>query len=150
MPLFKFEKIKWSIFRYMQLYWNHTVTVSCDFLLFRVQECKMFVKKTVWEWISTKHLSKLWLKYLCFHFSVQVGKEMLSIKHKEGEGPSFNLLMELLRGDHWGRLLHRIVSSHHSEGYEYLWLLYINSVCFVSACNLNELFDELINLIFTI
>ncbi|XKL68073.1 hypothetical protein PGB90_003564 [Kerria lacca] len=30
----------------------------------------------------------------------QVGKEMLSIKHKEGEGPSFNLLMELLRGDH--------------------------------------------------
>ncbi|XP_075228284.1 nuclear hormone receptor FTZ-F1 beta [Lycorma delicatula] len=30
----------------------------------------------------------------------QVGKEMLSIKNKEGEGPSFNLLMELLRGDH--------------------------------------------------
>lgn len=30
----------------------------------------------------------------------QVGKEMLSIKSKEGEGPSFNLLMELLRGDH--------------------------------------------------
>ncbi|KAH1005802.1 hypothetical protein HUJ04_006718 [Dendroctonus ponderosae] len=29
----------------------------------------------------------------------QVGKEMLTIK-KEGEGPSFNLLMELLRGDH--------------------------------------------------
>lgn len=34
--------------------------------------------------------------FLCF----QVGKEMLSIKNKEGEGPSFNLLMELLRGDH--------------------------------------------------
>lgn len=34
--------------------------------------------------------------YDCF----QVGKEMLSIKNKEGEGPSFNLLMELLRGDH--------------------------------------------------
>lgn len=30
----------------------------------------------------------------------QVGKEMLSLKNKEGEGPSFNLLMELLRGDH--------------------------------------------------
>ncbi|KAK6636825.1 hypothetical protein RUM43_010488 [Polyplax serrata] len=31
----------------------------------------------------------------------QVGKEMLSIKNREGEeGPSFNLLMELLRGDH--------------------------------------------------
>ncbi|KAK7580515.1 hypothetical protein V9T40_001144 [Parthenolecanium corni] len=30
----------------------------------------------------------------------QVGKEMLSMKHKEGEGQSFNLLMELLRGDH--------------------------------------------------
>lgn len=30
----------------------------------------------------------------------QVGKEMLTIKSKEGEGPSFNLLMELLRGDH--------------------------------------------------
>ncbi|XP_050532133.1 nuclear hormone receptor FTZ-F1 beta isoform X2 [Daktulosphaira vitifoliae] len=30
----------------------------------------------------------------------QVGKEMLSIKSKEGEGQSFNLLMELLRGDH--------------------------------------------------
>jgi hypothetical protein len=30
----------------------------------------------------------------------QVGKEMFSIKNKEGEGPSFNLLMELLRGDH--------------------------------------------------
>ncbi|KAK9511595.1 hypothetical protein O3M35_000222 [Rhynocoris fuscipes] len=30
----------------------------------------------------------------------QVGKEMLSIKSREGEGPSFNLLMELLRGDH--------------------------------------------------
>uniref|UniRef100_A0A1B6DMQ3 Nuclear hormone receptor FTZ-F1 beta n=1 Tax=Clastoptera arizonana TaxID=38151 RepID=A0A1B6DMQ3_9HEMI len=30
----------------------------------------------------------------------QVGKEMLSIKNKDGEGPSFNLLMELLRGDH--------------------------------------------------
>ncbi|XP_071447941.1 nuclear hormone receptor FTZ-F1 beta isoform X2 [Hetaerina americana] len=30
----------------------------------------------------------------------QVGKEMLSVKNKEGEGPSFNLLMELLRGDH--------------------------------------------------
>ncbi|KAF4517918.1 hypothetical protein B566_EDAN005983 [Ephemera danica] len=31
----------------------------------------------------------------------QVGKEMLSLKNKDGEGPaSFNLLMELLRGDH--------------------------------------------------
>ncbi|XP_060526026.1 nuclear hormone receptor FTZ-F1 beta [Cylas formicarius] len=30
----------------------------------------------------------------------QVGKEMLTIKSKDGEGPSFNLLMELLRGDH--------------------------------------------------
>ncbi|GLV44068.1 Hormone receptor-like in 39 [Carabus blaptoides fortunei] len=30
----------------------------------------------------------------------QVGKEMLTIKSREGEGPSFNLLMELLRGDH--------------------------------------------------
>ncbi|XP_049804888.1 nuclear hormone receptor FTZ-F1 beta isoform X1 [Schistocerca nitens] len=31
----------------------------------------------------------------------QVGKEMLSVKNREGEeGPSFNLLMELLRGDH--------------------------------------------------
>nr|CAD7260499.1 unnamed protein product [Timema shepardi] len=30
----------------------------------------------------------------------QVGKDMLSVKNKEGEGPSFNLLMELLRGDH--------------------------------------------------
>nr|XP_018911412.1 PREDICTED: nuclear hormone receptor FTZ-F1 beta isoform X1 [Bemisia tabaci]XP_018911413.1 PREDICTED: nuclear hormone receptor FTZ-F1 beta isoform X1 [Bemisia tabaci] len=30
----------------------------------------------------------------------QVGKDMLSIKHREGEGPSFHLLMELLRGDH--------------------------------------------------
>ncbi|KAL1131815.1 hypothetical protein AAG570_011427 [Ranatra chinensis] len=30
----------------------------------------------------------------------QVGKEMLTIKSKEGEGQSFNLLMELLRGDH--------------------------------------------------
>jgi len=37
----------------------------------------------------------------CVCFSCfQVGKEMLSIKNKEGEGPSFNLLMELLRGDH--------------------------------------------------
>ncbi|CAG9857242.1 unnamed protein product [Phyllotreta striolata] len=30
----------------------------------------------------------------------QVGKEMLTIKSKDGDGPSFNLLMELLRGDH--------------------------------------------------
>ncbi|BES93457.1 hormone receptor [Nesidiocoris tenuis] len=30
----------------------------------------------------------------------QIGKEMLSVKSNEGEGPSFNLLMELLRGDH--------------------------------------------------
>lgn len=30
----------------------------------------------------------------------QVGKEMLTIKSKNDEGPSFNLLMELLRGDH--------------------------------------------------
>ncbi|XP_054269952.1 nuclear hormone receptor FTZ-F1 beta isoform X2 [Macrosteles quadrilineatus] len=30
----------------------------------------------------------------------QVGKEMLSMKNKEGEGPSFDLLLELLRGDH--------------------------------------------------
>lgn len=30
----------------------------------------------------------------------QIGKEMLTIKSKDGEGPSFNLLMELLRGDH--------------------------------------------------
>jgi hypothetical protein len=39
-------------------------------------------------------VSGFFLKYF------QVGKEMLSIKNKEGEGPSFNLLMELLRGDH--------------------------------------------------
>ncbi|XP_058453597.1 nuclear hormone receptor FTZ-F1 beta isoform X1 [Malaya genurostris] len=32
--------------------------------------------------------------------SFQVGKEMLTIKPKEGEEPSFNLLMELLRGEH--------------------------------------------------
>nr|XP_023023818.1 nuclear hormone receptor FTZ-F1 beta-like [Leptinotarsa decemlineata] len=31
---------------------------------------------------------------------LKVGKEMLTIKSKDGEGPSFNLLMELLRGDH--------------------------------------------------
>ncbi|XP_050508194.1 nuclear hormone receptor FTZ-F1 beta [Diabrotica virgifera virgifera] len=30
----------------------------------------------------------------------QVGKELLTIKSKDGDGPSFNLLMELLRGDH--------------------------------------------------
>ncbi|XP_063700674.1 nuclear hormone receptor FTZ-F1 beta [Culicoides brevitarsis] len=30
----------------------------------------------------------------------QLGKEMLTIKSKEGEEPSFNLLMELLRGEH--------------------------------------------------
>lgn len=30
----------------------------------------------------------------------QVGKELLSEKRAEGEGSSFNLLMELLRGDH--------------------------------------------------
>ncbi|KAK4882120.1 hypothetical protein RN001_005439 [Aquatica leii] len=30
----------------------------------------------------------------------QVGKEMLTIKSKDDEGPSFNLLLELLRGDH--------------------------------------------------
>ncbi|XP_053673011.1 nuclear hormone receptor FTZ-F1 beta [Anopheles nili] len=30
----------------------------------------------------------------------QVGKEMLTIKPKDGEEPSFNLLMELLRGEH--------------------------------------------------
>ncbi|KRT82797.1 nuclear receptor [Oryctes borbonicus] len=30
----------------------------------------------------------------------QAGKELLTIKTKDGEGPSFNLLMELLRGDH--------------------------------------------------
>ncbi|XP_018328203.1 nuclear hormone receptor FTZ-F1 beta [Agrilus planipennis] len=30
----------------------------------------------------------------------QVGKEMLTIKSKDGEGPNFNLLLELLRGDH--------------------------------------------------
>ncbi|XP_049538590.1 nuclear hormone receptor FTZ-F1 beta isoform X2 [Anopheles darlingi] len=30
----------------------------------------------------------------------QVGKEMLTIKSKDGEEPSFNLLMELLRGEH--------------------------------------------------
>ncbi|XP_015181421.1 PREDICTED: nuclear hormone receptor FTZ-F1 beta [Polistes dominula] len=30
----------------------------------------------------------------------QVGKELLSAKRAEGEGSSFNLLMELLRGDH--------------------------------------------------
>ncbi|XP_061383074.1 nuclear hormone receptor FTZ-F1 beta isoform X1 [Danaus plexippus] len=35
-------------------------------------------------------------------FFMQVGKEMLNPanKSKDGEGPSFNLLMELLRGDH--------------------------------------------------
>ncbi|GBP27783.1 Nuclear hormone receptor FTZ-F1 beta [Eumeta japonica] len=35
-------------------------------------------------------------------FFMQVGKEMLNPanKDKDGEGPSFNLLMELLRGDH--------------------------------------------------
>ncbi|KAG7303925.1 hypothetical protein JYU34_010839 [Plutella xylostella] len=35
-------------------------------------------------------------------FFMQVGKEMLNPanKSKEGDGPSFNLLMELLRGDH--------------------------------------------------
>lgn len=32
--------------------------------------------------------------------SFQVGKEMLTIKPKDGEEPSFNLLMELLRGEH--------------------------------------------------
>lgn len=34
---------------------------------------------------------------------MQVGKEMLNPanKNKDGDGPSFNLLMELLRGDHW-------------------------------------------------
>lgn len=34
---------------------------------------------------------------------MQVGKEMLNPanKSKDGDGPSFNLLMELLRGDHW-------------------------------------------------
>lgn len=30
----------------------------------------------------------------------QVGKESLVSKQKEGDVPSFNLLMELLRGDH--------------------------------------------------
>ncbi|XP_017771911.1 PREDICTED: nuclear hormone receptor FTZ-F1 beta [Nicrophorus vespilloides] len=30
----------------------------------------------------------------------QVGKELLTIKSRDGEGPSFSLLMELLRGDH--------------------------------------------------
>ncbi|CAH0553262.1 unnamed protein product [Brassicogethes aeneus] len=30
----------------------------------------------------------------------QVGKEMLTIKSKDDDGPSFNLLMELLRGNH--------------------------------------------------
>ena len=30
----------------------------------------------------------------------QAGKELLSAKRAEGEGCSFNLLMELLRGDH--------------------------------------------------
>jgi len=30
----------------------------------------------------------------------QVGKESLVSKQKEGDMPSFNLLMELLRGDH--------------------------------------------------
>lgn len=30
----------------------------------------------------------------------QAGKELLSAKRAEGEGSSFNLLMELLRGDH--------------------------------------------------
>lgn len=38
--------------------------------------------------------------FLLTFFFFQVGKEMLSIKSKEGEGQSFNLLMELLRGDH--------------------------------------------------
>ncbi|XP_030037216.2 nuclear hormone receptor FTZ-F1 beta [Manduca sexta] len=35
-------------------------------------------------------------------FFMQVGKEMLNPanKGKDGDGPSFNLLMELLRGDH--------------------------------------------------
>lgn len=30
----------------------------------------------------------------------QIGKDSLSVKHREGEVPSFNLLMELLRGEH--------------------------------------------------
>lgn len=33
-------------------------------------------------------------------FKPQVGKEMLTIKPKTDEEPSFNLLMELLRGEH--------------------------------------------------
>lgn len=39
---------------------------------------------------------------LLLQFFMQVGKEMLNPanKGKDGEGPSFNLLMELLRGDH--------------------------------------------------
>ena len=37
---------------------------------------------------------------LFIFFNFKVGKEMLTIKPKDGEEPSFNLLMELLRGEH--------------------------------------------------
>lgn len=45
--------------------------------------------------------SLICFKIIPVHYS-QVGKEMLnpSNKNKDGETSSFNLLMELLRGDH--------------------------------------------------
>lgn len=35
-----------------------------------------------------------------FILLLQASKEMLSMKKKEGDVPSFNFLFELLRGDH--------------------------------------------------
>lgn len=47
-----------------------------------------------------RNLGAIQILKICF-VCLQVGKEMLSLKNKDGEGSSsFNLLMELLRGDH--------------------------------------------------
>lgn len=51
-------------------------------------------------WIVLRRITFI---FYLLQFFMQVGKEMLNPanKGKDGEGPSFNLLMELLRGDHW-------------------------------------------------
>ena len=66
-------------------------------LLLRIPElqrtCQVGFRAPAMHVISTESKTELQLSF-------QVGKEMLTIKPKDGEEPSFNLLMELLRGEH--------------------------------------------------
>ena len=65
-------------------------------LLLRIPE----LERTSQVFLHAGAISNRLSRYLTgFLLCYKVGKEMLSVK-REGDGPGFNLLMELLRGDH--------------------------------------------------